>query len=165
MSKPGPKPQNNAVKIFRGNPGKRPLNEFEPNPGTLNALPAPPDDLLDEDGKQFYLEHGNMLLEMGALGDSHIAGLIVISGVWSEWVYATRELRKDPSKRFNTTANGYEQASALSMSQTSAEKRLKAWFAEYCLTPSSLAGKIAFGKKAEDPLAELKAVMQDKGTG
>ena len=41
MAKPGPKPKPTAIKIFEGNPGKRPLNEYEPTPNISETLEYP----------------------------------------------------------------------------------------------------------------------------
>lgn len=45
MGKRGPKPQPTALKKARGNPGKRPLNDAEPEPDV--AIPEPPEFLSD----------------------------------------------------------------------------------------------------------------------
>ena len=38
----GPAPLPTAIKEFRGNPGKRPLNHDEPKPELVDGLPQPP---------------------------------------------------------------------------------------------------------------------------
>ena len=44
MAKRGPKPKPTQLRLLQGNPGKRPINTAEPQPG---ALGAPPADLCD----------------------------------------------------------------------------------------------------------------------
>lgn len=48
MGKRGPRPQPTKLKLLRGNPGRRPVNENEPNPAAVKGCPAPPEWLLPE---------------------------------------------------------------------------------------------------------------------
>jgi len=164
MSKPGPKKKNNAMRIFEGNPSHRPLNEFEPTPDVVQELPPCPD-WLDEDATEFYEQTGRILLDMEVLTVADIPGLIVVAESWGEFLLTAKMMKQDPSARVTTTDKGYTQVSAWLTVKNAAKKQIKEWFAQYGLTPSGRAGMIAGGKKNADPMAELKDVMQKKGTG
>ncbi len=61
---PGPAPTPSYLKILNGNPGKRPINENEPQPE--RKLPPCPD-YLSETAKKRWMELGNHLLELGVM--------------------------------------------------------------------------------------------------
>lgn len=60
----GRKPVPTSLKILRGNPGKRPLPENEPNPTA--ALPDPPEHL-DETQRGYWFRFGEILLAAGVM--------------------------------------------------------------------------------------------------
>ena len=160
MSKPGPKTKSAAYRRHYGNPGKRPINENEPKPGLLDELPlAPP--FLGKAGLWFYEYYGEILRETGILTRADVPGLIVISGAWEEYVWAMEMLHEDAECRTSVSDKGYSQIAAVITIKNSAIKQMKEWFALYCLTPSSRAGKVAEGKQAMDPLAALRELMQE----
>lgn len=43
-----------ALRLLAGNPGKRPLNELEPEPDVLEGIPDPPDWLKFEGKREWY---------------------------------------------------------------------------------------------------------------
>lgn len=61
---PGPTPKPTALKQLSGNPGKRPLNEDEPQPDRV--APAIPRGLMTL-ARKFWRAHGPKLEEMGLL--------------------------------------------------------------------------------------------------
>jgi P27 family predicted phage terminase small subunit len=66
MGKRGPKPEPTALKLFKGNPGKRPLNENEPKPVSAVNSPAPPT-WLGEVGQAKWRELAPQLYAVGCL--------------------------------------------------------------------------------------------------
>ena len=63
---PGPSPQPTALKIARGNPGRRPLNDKEAKP--LIKLPPCPSHLSD-DAAECWGQLGRLLANYGLLAD------------------------------------------------------------------------------------------------
>jgi len=170
MSKPGPKPKCRAAKEFYGNAGHRPLNDDEPQGDLLDELPLAPKNL-GPAGIAFYEKCGRILLKMGVLTEADVFGLEILAGEWEEYQWAMDILHEDPESRISVSDKGYTQIAAVNVIKNGATKRLKEWFALYCLTPSSRAGKIADGKKAVDPMTALRELMQGgsakkkRGTG
>ncbi|MEO0035368.1 MAG: hypothetical protein RLZZ501_1391, partial [Pseudomonadota bacterium] len=60
----GRRPTPTHLKLVRGNPGKRPLNEAEPTPA--RALPSPPAHMSDE-AKVAWGRMATLLDQMGVL--------------------------------------------------------------------------------------------------
>ena len=58
MAQRGRKPKPTAVKVLEGNPGKRQLNPFEPQPG--KRAPQCPEWLNEEAKKEFENQNGPM---------------------------------------------------------------------------------------------------------
>lgn len=83
----GVKPQPTQVKVIRGNPGKRPLNEAEPKPRRL--IPDPPRDLTDEAQIEWHRVSVE-LDQLGLLTGIDRAALAGYCDAWGRWVYARR---------------------------------------------------------------------------
>lgn len=66
MGKRGPRPKPTILKKLAGNPGKRKLNDEEPEPEELAEMPAPPAWLLPV-AVQVWHEEGPKLRKMGLL--------------------------------------------------------------------------------------------------
>jgi phage terminase small subunit len=64
----GPKPVPSNVKRFKGNPGKRPLNEKEPQSELVSSVPKPPAWLKTADAKRIWQEQVEFLIKNRILG-------------------------------------------------------------------------------------------------
>ncbi len=62
----GPRPEPTAIKEMKGNPGKRALNDAEPQPSKVFSLPVPPESLGDA-GTRLWKELGAELVRTGLL--------------------------------------------------------------------------------------------------
>jgi P27 family predicted phage terminase small subunit len=85
----GRKPTPTALKLLRGNPGRRPLNENEPKPKA--ALPKPPDHLSPV-AKQEWRRAGRLLQSMGLISDLDLAAFALYCTAWARWVEAEQAL-------------------------------------------------------------------------
>src|SRR5215831_3281727 len=63
---PGPRPTPTALKMAAGNPGRRRLNNREPDPRIITRLPAPPPEL-SERAKRVWRDYGRELINAGLL--------------------------------------------------------------------------------------------------
>ncbi len=62
----GPAPEPTVIKQMKGNPGKRALNDSEPQPSKVFQLPEPPESLGDA-GERLWTELGPELIRSGLL--------------------------------------------------------------------------------------------------
>lgn len=96
----GRKPKPTALKLFEGNPGKRPLNAQEPKP-TL-GVPACPK-WLDDEAVAEWERIVPELERLGMLATIDRAELAAYCQSWSEYVAATKLVREQgtivPSKQ------------------------------------------------------------------
>lgn len=68
---PSPRPIPTALKRLRGNPGRRPLNDDEPQPAELVALGDPPD-FLGPYGIEEWRRAGPVLIDLGLLTEADL---------------------------------------------------------------------------------------------
>src|SRR3990167_7992754 len=85
----GRKPQPTALKILRGNPGRRPLPTSEPKPPL--AIPRPPSHL-DKAAKAEWRRIGRKLLEQGIVTELDGSALGVYCVAYSRWKDAEEHL-------------------------------------------------------------------------
>lgn len=85
----GRRPKPTALKVLAGNPGKRPLNDREPQPAP--GAPDPPPHLSAE----ALAEWGRVCVELAAVGllcRADRAALAAYCQVWARWVQAEEGL-------------------------------------------------------------------------
>ena len=75
-----------ALKILRGNPGRRPLNAEEPWSPLLKRMPPAPG-FLDDEGKRVWSSEGRRFIKAGLL----TALDLTMFGTWCIW-YSKRDL-------------------------------------------------------------------------
>jgi len=125
-------PKPTAIKIAEGNPGKRRLNEREPQPDA--GLPECPDHL-DAEARNEWGRIGRALSELGLLTKVDRAALAAYCQLWSRWVDAEIKVRENGM--VVTTAQGnLIQNPYLGVCNTCL-KLLRQYLVEFGLTPSS----------------------------
>lgn len=87
----GRKPVPTPLKLLRGNPGKRPLNEDEPAPKT--KLPPPPT-ALSEAAKREWRRTGRKLLALGVMTEVDGAAFAAYCVSYTRWLEVTALLAK-----------------------------------------------------------------------
>ena len=92
----GRPPQPTALKILRGNPGRRPIKQDEPSFG-LKLHPAPKH--LDATAKRKYSEIGNLLLSKGVVTEADAGILALYAQSWSLWVSASLEVDAEEKRQ------------------------------------------------------------------
>lgn len=73
MARKGPPPTPTALKVIRGNPGKRPLNDREPQPPPPSSLDAPGD--LSDAAKLIWHDMAPKLSALNLLGSIDVRAL------------------------------------------------------------------------------------------
>jgi phage terminase small subunit len=96
MAPRGRKPKPTHLKVVTGNPGKRQINENEPQPDL--SIPAPPPHLSDE-AKVEWGRVCDQLYRLKLLSDIDRASLAAYAQAYGRWVQAERALAKDGRER------------------------------------------------------------------
>ena len=145
MGFPGRKPKPTHLKVLEGNPGKRPLPRNEPKPRPVS--PKRPAWLTGEGRREWE----RVVPELGRLGLLTIVDGAALAGYcqsWTDYVETTRFLKKHG--RTFETPNGYvQQRPEVSIAQKSLQL-VKAFCAEFGLTPSSRGRMSLPGEKDDD---------------
>jgi len=89
----GRKPKPTRLKLLAGNPGRRPLNEREPQPPLPPTLPKPPKHLSRE-GRAEWLRVGGMLLRTRVLTEADLTALSAYATVYGRWMQAELEIKR-----------------------------------------------------------------------
>src|SRR5574340_1643069 len=132
MGARGPSPKPTKIKILEGNPGKRPINQREPQPST--ERPTCPH-WLDLEAKREWRRIVPELDAMGILGKIDRAALAGYCQNWSEWRTAVEYLRANG--RTYTTASGQVKHRPEVLDANKAQAKMKAFLTEFGLTPAS----------------------------
>ena len=151
MATPGTKPKPSEIKKLAGNPGRRPLNENEPKPGPANL--NVPRGRLPKEGARVWKQLAKPLADMGILTEVdliafemlclHYATARQAADVLNKFGLFVRD--KDKKSRKNPAAQIFRDNS----------QHLRAYLAEFGLTPSSRVRIHAIDKVDDKSLAEI----------
>ena len=117
MATRGRKPKPTAIKRLEGNPGKRPLNIYEPKP--LKKAPTCPD-WLDEEAKREWRRLAKTMEAMGVLTEADRAAFATYCDAYSKWKTAT-EFIDQHGLIFKTPSGYIQQVPQVSIAQTCSE--------------------------------------------
>jgi P27 family predicted phage terminase small subunit len=106
-------PTPTALKLLRGNPGKRPINKDEPKPRI--GLPNPPMHLRDYPlAVKNWKKEGGLLLRLGVMTEADWGALAVRCYLYSEMVQMMNDIKRfgriDEKGRTNPLVNQLESA-------------------------------------------------------
>ena len=149
-NKQGRKPLPTQLKVLRGNPGKRRLNDAEPK--VVARIPSPPRELPQE-AKREWWRIGRQLLAAGLVTDLDRMALAALVQSYSRWIEAQTMLAqtgllikgKDGSPRLNPLLRVSAQAQA----------EYTKMLSEFGLTPSSRSRVKATKNEEEDPFEQF----------
>ncbi len=127
----GPIPKPTALKILEGNPGKRPLNRHEPNPGGVPQCPKH----LDAQARREWRRLLPILLKMRVLTEADYIALANLCQTYSTMVKAQEQLQK--AGLLYKSQSGYIQQSPLLSIVNSCVETITKLCREFGLTPSS----------------------------
>lgn len=151
----GRKPTPTALKLVRGNPGKRPVNAAEPTPPTSADLECP--DWLSAPAKEHWPAVAGQLRAAGLLSDIDHAALGLYCEAFARWKDANEKVVKLGA--VVKSANGYPIPSPYLQVANQAYAQLTRMLAEFGMTPSS---RSRVSAKKPDP-AEQYAKFVRKG--
>ncbi len=149
----GRKPTPTALKLVKGNPGKRPLPKNEPKP--LLCVPEAPFHLSD-DAKAAYARFARIAFDMGTLTEADGTALERMAEVYAE-VLRYRNLVANEGATFTSDSGLIKANPAVSM-LSDADRRLRGYLVDFGMTPSarSKVQVISNGDEGQaDPAAEF----------
>ena len=153
MATRGRKPKPTAVKVLEGNPGKRPLNMYEPVPE--KKAPECPSWLNDE-AKAEWDRLADKMMNLGTLTEMDMAAFAGYCKSYARWKEAEEFIEKHGT--IVKTPSGYwQQVPQVSIAQTNLKVMLK-FCSEFGLTPSSRSRMIA-GEVQEGSVDEMEFLM------
>lgn len=133
MAKPGPAPQPTALKKLRGNPGRRPLNDAEPQPHIGTRTPSVPD-WLSEDARDIWKRYARTMWELQLLTEIDVMQF----GAYCEWmalyIHAMRQVQRGYDVQ--VTSTGYRQQDPWVSIASTAWNHAKDIMARFGMTPS-----------------------------
>jgi P27 family predicted phage terminase small subunit len=132
----GRKRQPTQLKLVKGNPGKRPLNEREPKP--RRVIPSPPAHLTDE-ARVHWGRFSLLLDRMGVLTEADAAALEQVCLLYQEMIELRQVVRE--KGRFYVTTNKDDNEMirphpAVAM-VADCDRRFRGYLAEFGLTPAA----------------------------
>lgn len=153
MGKRGPKPEPTALKVLKGNPGKRPLNDSEPQPVGDAQCP----DWISEDSRKYWEYIVSVLSSVpGLLTIADSASLALMADTLALYRRAQMEVEGGSITCMSEKGSEYQHPAVGIRNKAAAE--LKQWFAKFGMTPSDRAGlSIPGHEEGDDELGEMLA--------
>lgn len=159
MATRGRKAKPTAVKVLKGNPGKRSLNIYEPTPE--KKAPECPSWLNDE-AKAEWNRLVDKMVELGTLTEMDMAAFAGYCQSYARWKEAEEFIEKHGT--IVKTPSGYwQQVPQVSIAQTNLKVMLK-FCSEFGLTPSSRSRMIA-GNISQDAAVDEMEFLLLEGNG
>lgn len=150
----GRKPTPSHLKLVKGNPGKRPLNISEPRP--RRERPSAPAHISDKARETWGYVSG-LLDEIGVLTKIDALALEVLCEAYADYLAARVDLKGFGSNYYmtvNQTGGVMHRAHPAVAVMQDADRRIKAWLAEFGMTPSARTRvKGETGDEEKDPAA------------
>ena len=148
----GRKPKPTLLKLFEGNPGKRPLNKNEPKPRP--AVPCCPSHLSGEAKKEWR----RIVPELAAVGlitRIDRAALAMYCEAWGRWLEAEDALRKYGV--MVKSPNGFPMQSPYLAVANKAMEQMRGLLTEFGMSPASRTRISVWEPDAGDP--EFEALL------
>jgi P27 family predicted phage terminase small subunit len=148
----GPRPSPTKLKVLRGNPGRRPLNQDEPIPEAGSLVPP---SWLEGEGIAEWNRIAPKLHDLGLLTTVDEQALATYCHTWARWREAEHHIKK-----FGMVIKGkggYPVISPFVAVANRAMAQMKGFLVEFGMTPSARSRVTAAGDKHKpgDPFAEF----------
>ena len=153
MATRGRKPKPTAVKVLEGNPGKRPLNMYEPVPE--KKAPECPFWLNDE-AKSEWDRLADKMVNLGTLTEMDMAAFAGYCQSYARWKEA-EEFHRETWNNCKNSSGYWQQVPQVSIAQTNLKVMLK-FCSEFGLTPSSRSRMIA-GEVQKGSVDEMEFLL------
>jgi len=157
--KPGPPRKPTKLRVLEGNPSKRPLPRNEPDPDP--AMPECPDWLMD-DAKEEWERVAPELNRLGLLTKVDRTALAGYCQSYAKWKQADEWIKENGTVYAIRGSDGgvkyLQQAPQVSIANQCL-KQIRAFCAEFGLTPAARARMELPNEREDDFLAKLRAQM------
>lgn len=153
-----------AEKAARGNPGKRPLNLFEPKPGELRN-PDPPA-WMDRIAKDTWRKTLPELVNMGLMSEADINTLALYCQAWSRYRSATATIERLESKgkpEDVSLKDFVAMLSGVNVRLEKAEASVRLLSHDLGLNPAARS-RLSVGK-ADKPVDEMEGLLSGRRSG
>lgn len=155
----GPAPQPTALKLLRGNPGRRRLNDAEATPEVPLAVPAPPVALKGEASAE-WRRRAPQLLRLGLMTEVDLPAFESYCRAWGRYVDA--ETKVEATGVILQAPSGYPIQNPMLAVANKALAQCKDFWARFGMTPSDRTRvRIDKGKGAA-PQSKLDRFMQKR---
>lgn len=143
-----------ALRLIRGNPGKRPLPKHEPRARLV--APDPPK-RLQPVARSMWKELVPVLFRMRVLTEADLRALELICEAWAEYRQAQLIIAKQGAwyETINESGGKMIRSHPALVDRADAWRRAKAGLVEFGLTPASRTKVTAAPEDAHDPLQEF----------
>ncbi len=121
------------LKILHGNPGKRPLNENEPQP--KKDMPKCPRQL-NKEARKAWKRLSKQLYEMGALTEIDGEALAMYCDAWATWIHAKEQLEKF-GEVVKSPKSGFPVLNPFFSIASTSWEQMRRILCEFGMTPSS----------------------------
>lgn len=149
----GRKPTPTAIKLVKGNPGRRPLNQAEPQP--TRGRPKQPA-WLTEVAVETWTELVELLDDMRVLTVADGPALALLCATYQDYRDARQVVRDDGMTYEAETEHGSIWRTRPEVAiMSDAAKRLRSLMVEFGLTPSARSRVHAQGELPADPFADF----------
>ena len=150
----GRTPTPTAIKILEGNPGKRPLNEYEPKP-EKKAPPCPK--WLEKEARKEWKRLAPKLEILGVLSELDMAAFAEYCQAYARWKEAQEHIDFEGST-FETEKGYQQQTPWVGIANTNQKLMLQA-ASEFGLTPSARSRIMAASGVGKDEEDEMEALL------
>lgn len=133
----GRKPQPSHLRLVKGNPGKRPMNAAEPV--AVRERPSPPAHVSDK-AREVWGYVSALLDDMGVLARPDAMALEMLCEAYADQLAARATLKEFGSSYYETRNEAgsiMHRAHPAVAVIADTDRRIKAWLAEFGMTPSS----------------------------
>ena len=158
LDRAGRRPKPSAIKRLEGNPGKRKLNDREPQP-EKTAPPCP--EWLEPDAKEEWNRLSSHMEELGILTEVDMAAFASYCQAYARWKRAEEELTTLGRTIVKTNSGYWQQVPQVAIAQSYLKIMTKA-AAEFGLTPASRSRIIA-GDTRQGSVDELEELLSGGG--
>ena len=150
----GRMPTPTAIKVLRGNPGKRALPKGEPRPATGDRVPSAPR-WLSEEARAEWRRLAPRLHAVGLLTEVDGTALGLLCEAFAQYVTAKAVVDREGMLLVSEKGNSYQHPAAGLMTQARGE--LMKWAREFGMTPSARTRIVVDTGSEERSLADLLA--------
>ncbi len=154
----GGKPTPTALKLLHGNPGRRPLNQHEPQPQP--RLPRAPEHL-GEAARKEWQRAGRFLLQLGLVSDLDRAALAAYATVYGRWVEAEQALSTHGV--LIKSPNGFPMQSPYLAVANRALEQMRSLLSEFGMSPASRTRVAGVQLDEDDPFEDYLRRRQKPG--